>query len=245
MNKKQKRSIRLRRIKKNLPTIFMVLIGLSLIGYFVAVNFIMKSSHSIPPAVDDVSCEEDSCEDNLSIDSFPTASPEILKESTEEAVKYPTDKLFITKGRQEYTDEEIILRVPRLNLVTPVLNGTDLKTMAKGVCLFEYAQLPGKGNYNVSMIAHRNMEFEFIDTIKKGDLVYLQYKGMEYTYEYEETRIVKNDDWSIIYCTDHPIVTLVSCHPRHSSQNRMAVIARFISGRKMEVPSDVENQFEK
>jgi sortase A len=166
----------------------------------------------------------------------PTASSQLEKISSSEAekpvgVRYPTDRLFITQERKSYQDGQITLRVPRLDLDVPVLGGTSLDTLKKGVGLYEYAQMPAWGNSNVSIAGHRDIfgnEFYYINTITQDDLLYLTYQDTLYTYRYVGTQIVASDDWSPIFCKEYACLTLTSCDPIGTSRNRIIVTARLI-----------------
>ncbi|MFZ2539687.1 MAG: class E sortase, partial [Oscillospiraceae bacterium] len=177
---------------KKLLTISLAVTGILLLGYFLIVNFVPPKPPQNP--ITDSSVLES---------STPSTPSSLVDDSSTQSgseVSYPTDKLFVTKGRETYKDSQMILRVPRLELTANVLDGAEPKVLDRGVGLYDYAQLPGEGNRNVSMTAHRNKEFYYIDTITTGDKIYLEYDGIEYTYEYESTTIVQSDDWSIVYC---------------------------------------------
>lgn len=167
-----------------------------------------------------------------SVPSSTASAPESSLPETEETPMYPTDQLFLTKTRQNYVDGDLVLRIPRLDLETPVMNGTDEESLKNGVGLYEYAQLPGENNCNVSIAGHRDIygcEFYSIDQITDGDLLYLINQDTVYTYQYKQTEIVEADDWGPIYCKDYSCLTLTSCHPIGTSQKRIIVTAELIS----------------
>lgn len=142
---------------------------------------------------------------------------------------FSTDELFISEKRAAYTDGDMLLVVPKLELSVPVLGGTAEVTLENGVGLFENAQLPGEGqNSNVSIAGHRGAygcEFLHIDTLGSGDEFYLFYGGNCYTYTYSATNVVQPDDWTYIYCGDKSVLTLMSCHPLLTGETRMFVTA--------------------
>lgn len=145
---------------------------------------------------------------------------------------YPVGKLVGTHGRTAYVDKSMVLRVPRLNLVSEVRGGSDDETLKGGVGLYEYGQVPGEGNTNVSIAGHRDIygcEFLDIQTVTDGDLMYLDYEGKEYVYEYEGTTIVKADDWDPIRVKDYNRLTLTSCDPIGTHLNRIVVTGRLIA----------------
>ena len=161
---------------------------------------------------------------------------EIQNSSEEEEKKdsLPVGKLIVTGERKQYTDALLTLRIPALNLTCSVYNGTDAETLGKmGAGLYDYAQLPGRGNRNTSMAGHRNTRrngiitdkapFYYIDTLKEGDFIYLSDEESIYRYLWEFCEIVEADDWSMIRTTNYSCVTITSCHPIGISDHRIVV----------------------
>lgn len=147
----------------------------------------------------------------------------------------PYDKLFITVERQEYKTGDLTLIIPKLNLNEPIQNGTDTEALSKGPGLYDYAQLPGEGNRNVSIAAHRNHSrngvisewfFYYIDTLCDGDYLYLTDKDHIYQYKYDQTTIVKDTDWGPIYSQGFSCLTLTSCEPIGIATHRIVVRSR-------------------
>jgi len=169
--------------------------------------------------------------------------PPVISVPVEEIPEAPTDdpsdslpvgKLIVTKERNEYVDMSLTLSIPLLNLVTPVYNGTDNETLSKmGACLYEYAQLPGRGNRNTSMAGHRNTRrngvitdqapFYYVDLLKEGDYIYLYDEDTIYRYIWEFTVIVEQDDWALIRTAGYSCVTITACHPIGISDHRIVV----------------------
>ena len=208
----------------------MLVLGALLVGFAIFSNFPSKSQ--LPESSAIVLSSEPSSVSSAVSEQVSSAVVSSSQSEEEKPLLYPTDRLFITRGRQEYTDGSMVLRVPRLDLVAPVMNGTDDQALKKGVGLYEYAQLPGEGNSNVSIAGHRDIygcEFYYIDTVTDGDLLYLEYDGIVYTYRYLKTEIVAADDWGPIYSKEFSCLTLTSCHPLGTSQKRMVVTAELVS----------------
>lgn len=152
---------------------------------------------------------------------------------TEENLPY--DKFFITIERQEYKTGDLTLIIPKLNLNEPIQNGTDTDALRKGPGLYDYAQLPGEGNRNVSIAAHRNHSqngvisewfFYYIDTLCDGDYLYLADQTNIYQYKYDQTTIVEDDDWRPIYSQGFSCLTLTSCEPIGVATHRIIVRSR-------------------
>ena len=144
----------------------------------------------------------------------------------------PYDKLFITEERQKYKSGDLTLIIPKLSLTEAVENGTSTEALKKGPGLYDYAQLPGEGDRNVSIAAHRNHSnngvisewfFYYIDTMCEGDYIYLTDKKKIYRYLYDQTTIVEETDWSPIYSQGVSCITLTSCEPIGVADHRIIV----------------------
>ena len=199
--------------RKNLASTLLIIVGAFLVFYSLYINSLKKqpkSQESAPP-------------------SSSIAPPSSLQE--EPVPAFPVGKLITTPEREAYVDGEMTLIVPRLNLDIPVFDGNSEEVMSKGVGLYDYGQLPGEGNRNTSIVGHRDIygqEFYYIDTIVSGDLLYLEYDGMQYTYEYESTEIVDAENWDPIRVKEYPCLTLTSCDPIGTSLNRIIVTSRLV-----------------
>ena len=180
--------------------------------------------------------------DNLPISNFsspiPSTQNNTINENNDSNIDIPTeenlpyDKLFITVERQEYKTGDLTLIIPKLNLNEPVQNGTTTDALSKGPGLYDYAQLPGEGNRNVSIAAHRNHSrngvirewfFYYIDTLCDGDYLYLTDNKNIYQYVYDQTTIVEDDDWGPIYSQGFSCLTLTSCEPIGVATHRIIV----------------------
>lgn len=164
----------------------------------------------------------------------PAVTPgaaQVAEAQTEDDLPY--DKLFITVARQKYQSGDLQLIIPKLAVDAGVWDGTDPKTLDKGACLYEYAQLPGEGNRNVSIAGHRNGRvngavtddaiFYYIDTLGEGDYLYLADQDKIYRYLYLDTEVVEADDWGPIYSQGFSCLTLTSCTPIGISSHRIIV----------------------
>lgn len=160
----------------------------------------------------------------------PSPQPTLDLYSRSEDIPY--DKLFITEERRNYKTGELTLIIPKLSLVEPVQNGTSTEALALGPGLYDFAQLPGEGDRNVSIAAHRNHSrngvisewfFYYIDTLEDGDYMYLTDTNHIYRYRYDQTTIVEEDDWSPIYSQGFSCITLTSCEPIGVADHRIIV----------------------
>ena len=163
----------------------------------------------------------------ITVTPDPTESEAPEDGAEEEDDGLPHDKLFITVERQHYERGQMRLVIPRLSLDKDVGNGTSQAELKLGPCLYEYAQLPGTGNRNVSIAAHRvKKDFYYLDEMTDNDYLYLVHAETVYRYVYESTTVVEQDDWGPIYSQGYSLVTLTTCTPIGVSDHRMIVRAR-------------------
>ncbi len=163
----------------------------------------------------------------------PGVSPESGAQAPVEMGGLPVGKLVITPERKSYGDGAMALRIPVLNIECTVHDGTEPEDLRNGVGLYDYAQLPGTGNRNVSIAGHRNgisngkvtdqAPFYYVDTLKEGDYLYLTDSEQIYRYLWESCTIVEANDWSPIYTTGYSCITLTSCHPIGISDHRIVI----------------------
>lgn len=150
----------------------------------------------------------------------------------------PAGKLVITAARKAYESGTMELIVPAIEVDEPVLAGTSDATLRKGLGLYDYAQLPFEAGGNVSIAGHRNgtrngvytLDWPFypLDELGEGDLFYLVYGGVIYQYVWDQTIVVEEDDWSVIYCQGFSCLTLTTCTPIGVADHRLIVRARLI-----------------
>ena len=162
----------------------------------------------------------------------PIEEIEVLDIPQEE---WPSQELFIEKNRSEYKSGDLILNIPKLEIEYEVMNGTSQEALKRGPGLYEYSQLPGEGNRNVSIAGHRTgysdtyKVFRNLDQLEEGDFIYLYNKHKIYVYQYYDTTIVSKDDWSVIYLQGFSALTLTSCHPVGKNDQRIVVIGELYS----------------
>lgn len=140
------------------------------------------------------------------------------------------------------------LIIPKINVDVPVeYNVTpdydsQMKAMEDGVAWFGIPganSKPGQigntvlsGHSSNDIIDTGNYKFIFarLDHLVKGDTIYVNYKGKRYTYTITQKEVVKPTQVNkLIYETDKPILTLITCTPLGTSLNRLLVTAEQVS----------------
>lgn len=138
------------------------------------------------------------------------------------------------------------LIIPKLNIDVPVAFSIDIndvmEAMNHGVAQFSIPganALPGQiGNLVISGHSagdiYSNNPYKFIfsglERLAVGDLIYVNYNSTRYTYQVTGDQTVEPTDVNaLIYPTDKPILTLITCTPLGTSRYRLLVAAEQIS----------------
>ncbi|MDR3585208.1 MAG: class D sortase [Desulfosporosinus sp.] len=104
------------------------------------------------------------------------------------------------------------LTIPALNLELPIIQGTGVKELERGVGHFTQSVLPGEKD-NCVLSGHRETVFRQLGNLKIGDTLIVQTVAGIFPYEVTGMRIVHEDDKTVIVPTDHAVLTLTTCYP--------------------------------
>jgi sortase A len=133
-----------------------------------------------------------------------------------------------------------ILHVPRLGpAATPVVEGTSLDILARGVGHYKGAAMPGQvGNFAVA--GHRKTHgepFRYMDAVRAGDAVVVETADTWYTYRVDrDPFIVEPTDLGVVApVPEKPwakptekLITLTTCNPWWASTQRMIVVGHLV-----------------
>jgi len=140
------------------------------------------------------------------------------------------------------------LIIPKINVDVPVIYdvGNDynsqMAAMSNGVAHFAIPGAlshPGQiGNTVLSGHSSNDLfdggDYKFIfaqlEKMAVGDTIYSNYEGKRYTYVVTKTEVVKPTEvGKLVYPTDKPMLTLITCTPLGTSRNRLLVTAEQVS----------------
>jgi sortase A len=132
-------------------------------------------------------------------------------------------------GDQATTGEAIgRILVPRMNLNTVFVQGTDTSSLQKGPGHYPDTPFPGEGG-TVGIAGHRTTylaPFRHIDSMKKGDRVTLEMPYGTFIYRVEKTAIVDDSAVGIVHKVGYERLVLTACHPLYSAAERYVAFAR-------------------
>lgn len=141
--------------------------------------------------------------------------------------------LTVSVTREAYEDSTMRLVIPKLQIDLPVLDGTSVATLLRGIGLYDGAQLPTEDNANVSIAGHRNdirhgkvidtYPFYRLNTLTEGDYLYLVYQDQIYQYQWAGTWVIEPTDWTVIDNQGYDCLTLTTCTPIGVADHRLVV----------------------
>lgn len=138
------------------------------------------------------------------------------------------------------------LIIPKLNIDVPIRFGVALSgvmsAMNNGVAHYRIAgasAYPGEiGNFIITghsagdVYSSNPYKFIFsgLERLEEGDLIYVNYESVRYTYKVISKKVVEPTDVdALVIQTDKPLITLVTCTPLGTSRYRLLVTGEQIS----------------
>ena len=157
------------------------------------------------------------------------------------------------------------LIIPKINVDVPAIYGvgndqkSQLDAMNQGVAHFAIpgaSSVPGQvgntvlsGHSSNDLFDSGNYKFIFaqLDRLEENDIIYANHGSVRYSYKITEKKIVMPTDvQALVYPTDKPILTLITCTPLGTAEKRLLVVAEQISpdpnNAKPQEQSDASNE---
>ena len=128
-----------------------------------------------------------------------------------------------------------ILRIPKINVEVPVLDGTDDSSLNRGVGHVTGTANPGRDG-NVAIAGHRDGFFRGLKDVFLGDKVELVTPQRTETYIIDRITIVRPSDVSVLQPRPHASLTLITCYPFYfigSAPQRYIVQASIVESATM------------
>ena len=140
--------------------------------------------------------------------------------SGEMSAAAPDFSLWSEKRIREYQESLVthsgsaiaVLRIPKLRLEVPVLEGTDDLTLNRGVGRIEGTAKPGEHG-NIGIAGHRDGFFRGLKDIGPGDTIEMVTPTRKTLYTVDRIVIVTPNDVSVLKPQQQPSLTLVTCYP--------------------------------
>jgi len=110
-----------------------------------------------------------------------------------------------------------------------VVEGTDVASLRKGPGHYPETPLPGDPG-TAAIAGHRTTygaPFRSIDKLRHGETITLDMPDGRFVYRVERTKIVDDQDLSVLDTVGYRRLVLSACHPLYSAAQRVIVFARF------------------
>jgi sortase A len=123
-----------------------------------------------------------------------------------------------------------VLRIAKVGLVVPVLDGTDDLTLNHAVGRIPGTAWPGQRG-NVGIAGHRDSFFRKLKDVNEGDAIELQTLRGTDTYIADQISVVTPDHVEVLRPRDVPSLTLVTCYPFYyvGSAPQRYIVTAFLS----------------
>jgi len=137
-----------------------------------------------------------------------------------------------------------ILRIPKIHVEVPVLDGTDELSLNRGVGHVAGTANPGERG-NVAIAGHRDGFFRGLKDVALGDTIEMDLPGRTETYVIDRISIVDRNDVSVLEPTPRASLTLVTCYPFYfvgSAPKRYIVQASIANAAEAKTHASGESQ---
>jgi sortase A len=124
------------------------------------------------------------------------------------------------------------IRIPKIALNMAFVQGIGSDALAKGPGHYPRTPLPGEGG-NVAIAGHRITHlapFWNLNALTPGDKVVLQTREGTFVYRVVWQRVLPPDSWWVTAPTRASVLTLTTCNPRFSDDERLVVRAALVYG---------------
>jgi sortase A len=120
------------------------------------------------------------------------------------------------------------LQIPAIGVSEYVVEGTDLGSLRKGPGHYPETPLPGDRG-TTAIAGHRTTygaPFRRIDQLKRGNVITIDMPDGRFVYRVERTKVVDDQDLSVLEAAGYQRLVLSACHPLYSAAQRIIAFAR-------------------
>jgi sortase A len=120
------------------------------------------------------------------------------------------------------------LDIPSIGVSDYVVEGTDTGSLRKGPGHYPETPLPGDRG-TAAIAGHRTTygaPFRNLDEVERGQRIVVDMPDGRFVYRVERTRIVDDEDLSVLEPVGYRRLMLSACHPLYSAAERLIVFAR-------------------
>ena len=121
------------------------------------------------------------------------------------------------------------IELPSIGVSEYVVEGTDTASLRKGPGHYPETPLPGDPG-TTAIAGHRTTygaPFRRIDQLRRGEPIRIDMPDGRFVYRVQRTKIVDDQDLSVLDEVGYRRLVLSACHPLYSAAQRIIVFARF------------------
>ena len=136
-----------------------------------------------------------------------------------------------TAGPADGGSDLTLLSVPKINLESVVVEGTDNRSLRLGPGHMTDTPQPGEDG-NAVISGHRDTFFRHLNDLHTGDEVLVQRAGKTFHYQVTGKRVVEPTDVAVIAPTKDPEMTLITCYPTYfigPAPKRLVVFSKLVN----------------
>jgi sortase A len=122
------------------------------------------------------------------------------------------------------------ITIPSIDVAEYVVEGTSKGDLRKGPGHYRSTPLPGERG-TTAIAGHRTTygaPFRRLDDVRKGERVFVDMPYGRFVYRVQRTRIVDDQDTSVLRRRRYDRLVLTACHPLYSAAERIVTFARFV-----------------
>ncbi|MBA4495311.1 class D sortase [Paenactinomyces guangxiensis] len=106
------------------------------------------------------------------------------------------------------------LVIPKLGAILPIVEGTDDKSLKKGVGLYRgFGTVKPNQTGHVVLSGHRDTVFRNVGKLVDGDKLFVKFNGSVYTYQIRKRWVTHAEDRTVIVPINRPVLSLTTCYP--------------------------------
>ncbi len=209
--------------KKNRKSIILLILGFLIFFYPLISKFIYQKnlSYTIDKYVETID-KMDETEVNKKKDEYEKLNELLLKENI--------GKIDLLKKG------EILgyIQIEKINVYLPIYEGTDDKTLNKGIGHLEKTSLPIKNYaYHSVFVGHTGIStkkfFDDLPSMKIGDEFIVTILNESFKYKiYEIKKVLPNQTKDLRVLENRKLVTLVTCTPKFVNSHRLLVMGEIV-----------------
>ncbi len=120
------------------------------------------------------------------------------------------------------------IEIPEIGVNEYVVEGTDIESLRKGPGHYPETPLPGEPG-TTAIAGHRTTygaPFRRIDQLEGGQRITIDMPDGRFVYRVQGTKIVDDQDLSVLDKVGYQRLVLSACHPLYSAAQRVIVFAR-------------------